>query len=138
MLNQYVKTISNGTATAVTNAAEIEVVTGAGTKSDSTTKAGATYTLARSKAATKTYVDKKSPTVTLYMVEDTDSSSTDFIYNVSYTAGSINQQAAITVDGGSFRPLTIQVNGTTKTTYTPNAQKSLNLQTSDFVTWQII
>lgn len=138
LLNQYVKTISNGTATAVTNAAEIEVVTGAGTKSNSTTKAGATYTLARSKAATKTYVDKKSPTVSTKSLAPGDNDSTNYVYAVAATAGTITNQATLEFNSGSFRSLTIQANGTTKATYTPNKQTTLNLQTSDFVTWQII
>ena len=138
LLNQYVKTISNGTATAVTNAAEIEVVTGAGTKSNSTTKAGATYTLARSKAATKTYVDKKSHNITTKTLAPGDNDSAYYVYAVESTAGTITNQATLNFTEGSFRGLTIQANGTTKATYTPNKQSTVNLQTSDFVTWQII
>lgn len=59
-------------------------------------------------------------------------------FNKSATAGTITNQATLEFNSGSFRSLTIQANGTTKATYTPNKQKTLNLQTSDFVTWQII
>lgn len=139
LLNQYIKTISNGTATAVTNAAEIEVVTGAGTKTNSTTKGGATQTLARSKAATKTYVDKMSPDVIVKDVYTvTGITDTSYIMEVAHAAGSISTQAATTVSRYQFQPLTLQVNGTTKTTYTPNISSTLNLTSADFVSWTIL
>lgn len=138
LLNQYVKTIANGTATAVTNAAEIDVVTGAGNKTNSTTKAGATYTLARSKAATKTYVDKMSPSVVTKALVPGDNDTSDYVFAVSATTGTITKQATLQFETGSFRPLVIQTNGTTKSTYSPNKSMTLNLQTNDFVTWQII
>lgn len=139
LLNQYIKTISNGTATAVTNAAEIEVVTGAGTKTNSTTKGGATQTLARSKAATKTYVDKMSPSVLIRDVASlTEMTDTSYILEVSHTAGDISTQARTQFERYQFQPLTLQVNGTTKTTYTPNASRTLNLTSADFVSWTIL
>lgn len=89
LLNQYIKTITNGTVTPVYNAAEIEVVTGAGTKTNSTSKEGAIQTLTKSKAATKTYVDRMSPEVTIEDPVDADSNVADYVYNVGYTEGSI-------------------------------------------------
>lgn len=133
LLNEYIKTISNGTATEVTNAAEIEVVTGAGTKTNSTNKSGATQTLARSKAATKTYVDKMAPSAM-----STTASTGQYISGVSVTRGSITSQATVSATTASFNDLTLQVNGTTKTTYNPSAAKSLNLTTGDFVSWAIL
>lgn len=133
LLNEYIKTIANGTATAVTNAAEIDVVTGAGTKTNSTSKGGATQTLARSKAATKTYVDKMTPTAM-----STTASTGQYISGVSVTRGSITSQATVSASTASFNNLTLQVNGTVRTTYNPSAAKSLNLTTADFVSWTIL
>ena len=133
LLNEYIKTISNGTATAVTNAAEIDVVTGAGTKTNSTSKGGATQTLARSKAATKTYVDKMAPSAM-----STTASTGQYISGVTVTRGSITTQATVSASTASFNDLTVQVNGTTKTTYNPSAAKSINLTTGDFVSWTIL
>lgn len=147
LLNQYVKTLEDGTATAITNQAEIDVVTSKGTKTESTSKDGAKYTFTRSKAATKTYVDKMSPSVTEDAYRDLDSNTTDFVYSISKTNGSINTQANIKYMTGSFRGYTVTVNGTTKQvalasgtadSYTPNKAATLALTTQDFVTWEIL
>lgn len=138
LLNEYIKTVADGTVTEVTSHEEITVVTGAGTKTNSTTKTGATQTLALSKAATKTYVDKMSPTVTEDATRDTDTTNTDFVWGVSNTKGSISTQADIQYMIGSFRPLAVTVNGESKASYTPNKATTLALNTSDFISWTIL
>lgn len=125
LLNEYVKTIKAGDATTPAGQTA-KVLSNTITKTNSSSKSGATYTINVYSVPTQAYVEN--------LAMPSLSKSGNYLTGITLTAGTATTKATASATTASFQALTVTNTATsTSKTYKPNS--AITISTSDVVGW---